>query len=69
MRPNTGFFGRLSVFAGLCAGLSLAACDPPEVEDASTVRFEACEEGFTCAQQQFLPGIYADIQADCQVSL
>ena len=27
------------------------------------------ETGFNCAQQQFLPGIYTDTAADCQVSL
>ena len=27
------------------------------------------ETGFNCGQQQYLPGIYTDTAADCQVSL
>ena len=42
---------------------------PGEAGTDYPVYTEVPDTGFNCAQQQFLPGIYADIQADCQVSL
>ena len=41
---------------------------PGEAGTDYPVYTEVPDTGFNCAQQQFLPGIYADIQADCQVT-
>ena len=41
---------------------------PGEAGTDYPVYTEVPDTGFNCAQQPFLPGIYADIQADCQVT-